>query len=487
MREHNFRLTALNLRRHEQWSTSSGIETRTLTGEAAFEARINIRTLGAEDVALPAHVAQLRISAALPDEGRYRSPGGYEGRLFACQHDNLPVTQAEVSVWLPQDVFDELWAKVADGDLEIRLVASRGSAEDAASASPASEEGNDATFVVSSIEHEAPTRTPAAWLEVRRGRQLEDALRQLYFRGSGGSQVGRICDELAAGLARIEDVSRRIEQLQVVIELVGEARTTFREPLEGPGEKYYDNAYWLDKPKFESFIASFDEKRQAELKANYSQFWQHCTLTNAVRLGEQAAGPEKFGLRCRPDELEDVAHKYASLCDVHSPTLELALLDALVYSECLGFAQQVMSKTKLFGQIVPAPLTTTSAWHTAREEFTQGIGNLVGECLKIGLTFGAAWLVTQENSTATWVIVTGMSVARWLRKALLWRELNPKVKLGETLSKMTWVSETFKRRDFNPTGVRQHIHALMQEGVSFSPWVLNLLDRRIARDDAAVG
>jgi len=146
-----------------------------------------------------------------------------------------------------------------------------------------------------------------------------------------------------------------------------------------------------------------------------------------------------------------------------------------------------MSKTKLFGQIVPAPLTTTSAWHTAREEFTQGIGNLVGECLKIGLTFGAAWLVTQENSTATWVIVTGMSVARWLRKALLWRELNPKVKLGETLSKMTWVSETFKRRDFNPTGVRQHIHALMQEGVSFSPWVLNLLDRRIARDDAAVG
>lgn len=115
----------------------------------------------------------------------------------------------------------------------------------------------------------------------------------------------------------------------------------------------------------------------------------------------------------------------------------------------------------------------------ARTDFKTWAGETLAELLKLGLSFAVAWTLTQGNEVAAWVVMTGYTAWRWLRKLFLWRELAPKLKSVELLTKMEWVSESFKRLDYNPEGARQRIHALMLEGASFSPWVLNLLDRRV--------
>lgn len=67
----------------------------------------------------------------------------------------------------------------------------------------------------------------------------------------------------------------------------------------------------------------------------------------------------------------------------------------------------------------------------------------------------------------------------------LMRELHPYVRLGELLRKMTWISASLARPDFNPGGTRRLIHTVAAEGAMFIPWVLNILDRRMRAEKAA--
>lgn len=452
-------------------------ESRSLVGEAAFDDWLAVGPKGTDQI-VP--LVQLSLSPQEQEATEANRQAPYTGALSVSRHDEVAtIILGFVSVILPHALFEQAWEMSARG-AEVWLHLQTTGHDKAPELK--FEEGDSYAglyIVASEVGFYSAGATPTGWLEQRRVWQLNSTLRQLYIEKTGYSQVARVCKELATGLARIENFAQRVSKLQTVVELIADARTAFREPLAGTGEKYLDNAFTLNKPTFEAFMLKFDKKRQDELRVNYDHLWQHFNLSATVRSGEDAAGPAKYGLRCSPSDLDEVAVKYFGLGAIRSPTLEWALLSALTYSECLGFAQLLHSDTVLFGGTIPVPLKPMSTWEKFRKDFKTWVGESLLELLKLGLSFAVAWTITLGEPTAAWVVMTGYTSWRWLRKVIFWRELTPKLKPLNLLSRMEWVSESFKRLDYNPEAARQSIHALMREGASFSPWVLNLLDRQV--------
>lgn len=469
------------LLRRQQWATDS-TETaakRVIFGEAVFRSPIQARVDGAPGKARAIHVTRFEAYCVLKTEADIEAPAAFEGRLLAAAHPEVQaLVQSEMVVGLPRPLFDELWAACGQDDLEWSMTL--GTAEDGQQLA-ISEAGRYASVpvFVKSLRSVQRMELLDEWVVARREQHVRDALQNLYFPRASNLQVQLICNELARGVACANDEETRVRQLLGVSELIAEARTAFRLPLAGTGEPYNDNAYALDTLAFEKFVEPFDVKRQDELKATYNQLWRHFVLTDVVRRGEDEDGPRKSGFACFQESLDPVAQKYMALGAVRSQTLEVLLLDALVFGEGLGFAQHVLSQQNALGMTIAAPIKVKSAWAQLREDTLRSIWSAASEVVKLALTYAVAHVLTEGNIVATWTVVTGVTAARWVRAALLGKDLNPKSKQAEILTKISWVSETLKRSDFNALGVRQHIHALALEGITFSPWVLNILDRRV--------
>ncbi|MDM0071645.1 hypothetical protein [Variovorax sp. J31P207] len=178
----------------------------------------------------------------------------------------------------------------------------------------------------------------------------------------------------------------------------------------------------------------------------------------------------------------DAAHRLLSRPEVSSPTLEWALIDALVHAECLGLAQIVHSNKTMLGMPLATPLEGAQAAPGAMRQWLKGLGELFVEGLKLVATFFLAFALTQGEPQSAWIVTTGITVARWLRKAILWKQLNPPKPGAELLLKMATFYELFKRPDFNAGAARDQLYRLSAEGAMFSPWVASLLDARARRE-----
>lgn len=453
---------------------------RSLTAEAGLFDPLEVHT---PDGLHPVHLVNLHLTPV-------HRPADQEAQRSECKHLDASITAhardasgqyitADLSLALSEDVFQRLWDAV-DESAELWLVLEL-AVEDGGQAKLelcTQREDRGVRLAVSSIEQRNQGSTPVEWFEARRGKQLAEACRPLYFNEPGGNQVALVCHELAADLARLEDGEARARKLPQVFELMRTARTAFRAPLAGTGHPCLDNAYALDKAGFEQYIAPFDDNRQADLRRAYDTLWEHFRLADSMTDGEDKAGPARSGMRCAPDALDQVASLYAAL-GARSPSMEWMLVDALVLGECLGFAQYVNSEENFLGIVMPRPLKPEVGFKWYAQGLAKAAGQVLLEGVKLALTFAVAWTLTESNVVATWVVVTGFTGWRWMRRLHLRRELDPKLRLAELLDKMGWASESLKKPEFNAGDVRQQIYALSQQGASFSPWVLNLLDRRI--------
>ncbi|WP_377157935.1 hypothetical protein ACFJIX_04030 [Roseateles sp. UC29_93] len=142
----------------------------------------------------------------------------------------------------------------------------------------------------------------------------------------GQSQVHRIFCELAQGLARIDELEERSERTHDAIELISQARRTYREELKGTGRPYNDNAYNLPKAEFLAYLEQYDHAKQGLLRERYDRLWLHYKLTDAIQLGQAKAGPARDDARCFAEEIEPLAHEYLALRGVESKTLEWLLM-----------------------------------------------------------------------------------------------------------------------------------------------------------------
>jgi len=413
----------------------------------------------------------------------------HAGQLFIERSDRKLIHEAHLMLEVAAADFEELWG-MAGKPMALSILAG------VAGASAGDSAAHSASLVMPVEQYGPRTKVVARRLEASldvslevearrnevlaaRARDLQEAFSDYCFGERYGSQVKRIFDELSLGLAQVDDLEQREDQFRAVVGLLGDARRIYREELKGTGREYDDNAYLLSKAGFLEYIKQYDTAKQTLLKERYDGLWRHYKLTDAIQRGQAKGGPAQDGIRCFAEDIEPLAKDYLALGLPRSATLEWLLLDSLVYSECLGLAQLVNSPKSSFGSPVAMPLEPMSAGRSAGKGLLDWSMKAGVEVVTLAATYAVAHVLTQGDSTSTWVVVTGVSAARWVRSAMAAKVPTPQETMRTLLEKMVLVSESLQRLDFNPRNLRQHIHALTQEGVSFSPCVLNLLDRQI--------
>jgi hypothetical protein len=214
----------------------------------------------------------------------------------------------------------------------------------------------------------------------------------------------------------------------------------------------------------------------------------HFDPEQVIHKGQDKAGAGAEGFRNVESELNSLAAKLLENPGVHSRELEWALLDALVYAECIAFAQIIFSKTKMYGQRVPDMLKGAEPAKSVLPQLVPAIASDLRsygiEALKIAATLAVSYVLAAENLSTAWVITTGVTLFRWLRPVLFWKELNPQVKERELLEKLFAIYRLLGHYDFNARQLREIVVSVSKDGIVFSRYVLNILDARIKREEA---
>lgn len=313
-------------------------------------------------------------------------------------------------------------------------------------------------------------------LKGARYQELEDAF--LRFALSGG-QVQLIAREIAesastTALTRQEALSL----IEKVGNLLADLRSAMRPHEPAPGEQF--GTIWLLRPdEFEQLLGKYDAEQQKTLRARYDMVWLHYDSMLAMTEGEKKYGAPKDGFQPKADELEEVVRQYLALPAGRSRFLEWVLVDALLYCECIAFAQTVLSEKTFLGMKVASELTGVS---TSLKRSAKELGKLalrgVGELVVIALTFLGASVLTAQDSQSAWVVTTGVTAARWIRKAIvLTHAKTPEQIQYQLLRDMSSVQRAVtKVPDFSASHLMDQLNRLSEKGAVFSPLVYRLLD-----------
>jgi hypothetical protein len=383
------------------------------------------------------------------------------------------VPEADWSVSVSQETFESLLSEL-DASPRIEV---RGYVRGTSSFEPWVSDGKQAYSEVAlpELRTSAGSYPTPAWVHDIFADHLRAQLGSICF--DKGSQFGWVVTEICKSLAKLPepDQAKRLAQAR---DMLQHLRAAFREPMMVDGY----NVWAENVGNFDVSLKNYDEAKQKDLRRKYDTLWTPFSVVAAVRRGERAAGSLSQGFQPAVDELESLARELRAMPEVVSPTLEWALMSALVYAESIAFAQSFLGEQKLKPLAIRGELPGTAVgpwWKDFTERGPRAVGSVL---LELGLLVGtivAAAILAQGNVLAMWTIAVGVSATRWIRSAIL-KKPSPRARATELLVKMSEVNDRL-RTDFNPRVVRSMLDAARTEGAVFSPWVYNLLDAQIER------
>lgn len=404
-----------------------------------------------------------------------------EGALFFVEVDSADERlSVELSANIPAKEFDAVWEQATRPHalwLRAEMVGATGS-------KPLELTGKSVTkrVAILSLSVQAGDAAPTGWAQSRQADALKDALSNLHFEAGWGNQVQLAVRELAesAALNGLDAASYRA-CCEAVRALIGDVRTAFKAPLKlTPGSE--QNSLYLGPSEFAKAVAGRGADEAKKLQSSYDMLWEHFNVADVVRQGEANAGATPKGFRPEVAELEGVAARLLSNRRMHSAFLEWALVDALIYAECIAFAQVVVSGQTVLGFKVAGELKGFSPMKVAGKDLAKSAGLAALELAKVALTFIVAHVLAAENAQTAWVITTGVTAARWVRLAVLQKGATPARAQTTLLAQMANVHELLKSRQFNARLLRKELYRVAAEGAVFSPWVFHILDARIRRE-----
>lgn len=409
----------------------------------------------------------------------YRQPGS---SFFLQLESSERLVQGEWTVCLPIDEFEAVWAGLREplsahvsGTLfgtshfePFKLVQDHVIAP-------------ILDFRAQVLEHESGC---PAWAQNVAAADIREALSTEHF-GRQYSDVARIVNELSRSASQHPPSERcRLESVHAIKDLLEGIRPAFRARLSLSGDTFSD-AWDLPAADFVKAISDRGEDDATKLKKRYDSLWQHFNVAWVLKRGENEYGAKVEGLEPHVEQLEGVAWKLLALPGMHSVTLEWALVDALIYAECVAFAQTALSGETLLGYPVQGELKGSAGaatWKAWGKQVLHRALAFVVEALKIGATFFVANILAQDNVQTAWVITTGVTVARWIRLGMPAQAKTPQHAINDLMGKMAGAHELLKSEQFNARALRQALYEASSAGAVFSPWVYNILDARIRRE-----
>lgn len=475
----------------EEWFLPDGLRRPCLTGHVDFETSLDLKE---GEKVIRIHSADLRVypSEQAPAESDNQEMHGdgelspylagqhYEGTLSieGTSFPGLPETQ--LSLELPIDEFEKLSARASN---PIAVVIAGRLPEPTEWASTLTQEGFVA-FAVSEIRLKVTSinGAPPSWVTNRRAVELIEALSRIHLKRSRNSQVLDIIREIAESAARTAlSQKEREDTVEAAIDLFSGIRSAFRLPVSMNGEGR-DNIWNLNPDEFEAYLEGRPEDEAGNLRRSYDLLWEHFSVMQVLQVGESKAGAIRRGFFPSVEDLEDLAFRYLKNPKVNSPTLEWALIDALIYAECIAFAQTIFSTKKILGIPVQEKLQGLTTFKAARQKLVKSVGIVVLELMLVSLTYYVASLLANGDTQATWTITTGVTAVRWILQSIQNRSKGTRDHGIELLSQMANLHHLLKRRWFDAPSLRDGLYRVAAEGAGFSPWVYRLLEARIRRE-----
>ena len=292
--------------------------------------------------------------------------------------------------------------------------------------------------------------------------------------------VGQLVGSAAASHLLLEADDKRVE---TAIELISDLRVATRERKIDPLiDDSYSNLWDHSLLNFQQAISSLEEVERKKLADQYDRLWGNFNITSAIQFGENENGALASGFEPNADELDSVARRLVTLTPMRSDELERILISSLIYAETIAFARKILSKEKLMGMTIPTVIIKKSAEYDGVKSIAIAVWattkNIAVDCIKIALTFALAFIVSNENHIAAWIVATGYTLFRWWREMAL---IMGKKDLSEIelLLKMAVFHKLVDDQSSNPRLLREQLYKITDKGAVFSPWVFTLIDRQI--------
>jgi hypothetical protein len=185
-------------------------------------------------------------------------------------------------------------------------------------------------------------------------------------------------------------------------------------------------------------------------------------------------------------KLEVVARKYLELSAGRSQTLEWVLIDALMYCECVAYAQTVLTDKTLLGLALPSELKGVSAGANFKKALKVSAKQAAVEVVALAAAGLIAAVLAQSNTEAFWIIMVGVTGARWIRSAVLKHGvMTPGMERGKLLLRMVAVHKLLKAGWFSAQHIRDQLNRAADAGADFSSSVFELLDARIRSEQTS--
>lgn len=218
--------------------------------------------------------------------------------------------------------------------------------------------------------------------------------------------------------------------------------------------------------QFREHVSTLDQKAADDLIDAYDNIWKHRKSATVIASGK--IDPEESGELIV--EMVEEAAKYYVGSKLVSLRLEQLLIDALLFAETIAYAR------------------TVPYWPSnLRMRLVKGLGQAVGFCFSEGfallVTAIIAKAIDEQQGLAYWIVFSAITIVRWLRPNEARQE---KVRTIRLMIEMSSAQGRLGHMHFNPRLLRELLFDLEKKGAVFSPVVYNLLDKRIARDDAAL-
>ena len=342
---------------------------------------------------------------------------------------------------------------------------------------------------ISSIDHR---RIPQDYFSKRDSEGLKSALAPLHL-DKKFNQVERIAREFAesAAASGLEKLSRA-ETVAAVTKILRVARSAFRKEVpydseEYPGEKF--NLFDCGPDDFLVAIKNRSSEDQNKLTNDYCTLWDSgLKPSEAILWGESTHGPNFFDLDPKPAEINTVASMLIENAEhMHSAELEWAVIQALIYCECIEFARYVYAKPDKFGLGFPVPVKLEGiecSPSNSEDRFWTVTRIGLELALLFGL-FGVTYYVSNYDQLVSAIITVGYAATRWIVSTIRDVAASCMPKNAQKLSgKMNSCLSECQNANFNAGSLRNLLYSVTVEGACFSPYAYRLLDLRIARDSA---
>jgi len=352
-------------------------------------------------------------------------------------------------------------------------------------------------------------QTRSAFIEAVRPEALLDGSSQLQSVARDLSQS--VCEAAGVGTdARFMEEAYREEfvedQAYRLKEILSAIPSAFHNCPLSTTDGRRMNPFELTPAKFLETLPTIKDLSPEKLKEAYGTIWTHVRVTDGI-INDEQISQRHLDLRLYAaswpdsDAIGNVARLYLDAEDFVSPTLEWALVDALIHGRIIDFARTRSYAGQLkatpSGQRSDGPLLPGAGDHPMGakspgiagilgREFSKLAARGIGETVALLLTWWVVGLVAGNEGAAKWILFTGVTAARWIVAALhgksdLEREERERDRVN---LQMFWDMQL--AHDHVPgmnVKLLQHLfYRLEERGAGFSVYVYDILDKRAKRE-----